>query len=362
MQKEKAINYRVVVNARFLTQRLSGVQRFAMELALRLKEHYGNNIQFVSPHDITDDDGFKRLEALVIGERLGYMWEQIDLPRYLKTIGNPILINLCNMAPIFYSNKIVALHDVAYKAYSRAYSPKMKIAYNVLVPQILKYSKHVITVSDFSKQEIQKYYNVAKEKITVIYNAVGSNFHYIKDKDLSSSNYLLTVSSIGENKNFITSLKVYAEASKRINDLKFYVIGNTLKEAKYTKYKDYADNPNIYFLGSISDNELIKFYSNALAFIYPSIYEGFGIPPLEAQSCGCPVIASNSGPLPEILSSSALIFDPSDVDSMTNAVVQLYEDMSFRRQTIEIGQTNPKRFSWEKSAERMTDIIDRCLQ
>jgi len=346
----------ICVNARFLTQSLSGVQRFAVELSLRIKRYYGDDIVFLCPKNIVLHKYAEQLDAKQIGKYTGYLWEQVELPLYLRQKGGPLLINLCNMAPLFYENNLYTLHDAAFKAYAKAYSYKYRLVYGFMVPILLQRCKHVITVSNFSKKEIHKLYGTDIKKIVVVYNAIASQFFPIVDDKLKNTPYLFTITSTGDNKNFNMVLDVFLDAAKYIPGLKLYAAGKTLKEAKYTKYKKYADNPNIIFLGYISDDELIRYYSNALAFMFPSIYEGFGIPPLEAQMCKCPVVASTSGPLPEVLGSSALCADPFNKMALAKHVVTHPEIADeYRKKGIE----NVKRFSFENSAKRLIEIINK---
>ena len=114
---------------------------------------------------------------------------------------------------------------------------------------------------------------------------------------------------------------------------------------------------DVVLLGRVADDELIRFYSNALAFIFPSLYEGFGIPVLEAQACGCPVISSNSSALPEVLGDSAILCNPTKENDFTKAIIRIAQDKVMSESLVRRGYENVKRFSWEKSAEYMRDII-----
>lgn len=349
----------ICINARFLTQSLSGVQRFASELSVRLKKKYGDEIVFLSPKNIKNKELAVLLKTEVIGNHTGYLWEQWDLPRYLREKNSPLLINLCNLAPMSYHRNIVVLHDVAYKACAYTYGWKIKLAYGLMMPKILRHCLHVITVSEFSKEEIMKYYKVEAEAISVVYNAVDIKFKRVTSESIDKRPYIFTISSTGDNKNFLTTLKVFESLQEKIDDIQLYAVGRTLLGAKDTLYKRYANNKGIHFLGGVSDEDLLNYYSNAVAFVYPTKYEGFGIPPLEAQSCNCPVVASNAKPLPEILGNSALCFTPTDVYGLAAGVMQIYSSKELRENLIASGNNNVRRFSWEKSAERLSVIINK---
>ena len=130
-------DYLIAVNSRFLTQGLSGVQRFATEIALRLKAHYKGQIIFLSPSNIIDKETARKLDVTIVGKNQGYLWEQLDLPLFLYNNGTPLLINMCNVAPLFYRKSITTIHDVAYKVYANAYGIKMRLVYGLMIPIIL---------------------------------------------------------------------------------------------------------------------------------------------------------------------------------------------------------------------------------
>lgn len=346
----------IVVNARFLTQNISGVQRFAIEICLRLKQQI-DDIEFVSPDNILQHDIAQLLNAKIIGKRHGHLWEQLDLPTYLRHNGKPLLINLANTAPLFYNNKIVTIHDTAYKVFPRTYPKSFLLFYNFMIPQILRNSKHVFTVSKYSKAEICKYYQIPKEKISVIYNATSNIFKPTPTD--SSIKYFLAVSSLNYRKNFIYILNAFSLYQAQGGKGYIYIIGDlknkSFKEIDLTSYKT---NKYIKFLGRVSDTELVKYYSNALAFIYPSLYEGFGIPPLEAQACGCPVICANTSCLPEIFGDSVLYCDPYNIETLKELMLKIYEDEKLRNNLIKNGFRNKEKYYWEKSANQIISIIN----
>ena len=347
----------LIINSRFLTQNITGVQRFAIEISKQLKKLYGKNILFISPKNIIHKDLAKELDVKVIGNKTGHLWEQIDLPKYLKQNGSPLLLNLANTAPLFYKNKIVTVHDIAYERFPQTFDWKFRLFYKLVIPNIIKSSKHTITVSKFSKSEIIEFYGTSKDDISVIYNSVSSVFKNIDFKD--NERYLLAVSSLNYQKNFHSLIKAFNLIEDK--KIKLYLVGSINKNfAELELIKDIEENPNIIFKGRVDDDELIRIYSNALAFVYPSLYEGFGIPPLEAQSCGTPVICSSAASLPEVGGKDSVLYiDPYDVDDIKDKIETLISDENLQKELIEKGFKNIKRFSWEKSAEKIIEIIKR---
>lgn len=355
-------NYYIVVNARFLTQRLTGVQRFAIEMSLQLKQLYGDSIVFVSPQNVIHADIANKLKAKIIGKRKGHAWEQIDLLYYLCSHGKPLLLCLGNTAPLLYKNLVVTLHDITFKRFPNTFSWKFRLAYGLMIPVILKHARFVFSVSKFSVDEISDYYGYPKERMDVVYNAVDTAFKPILDENLRSDNYIFAVSSVKENKNFIVALEAFLKAQDCLPNIKMYIVGDLSSSSfKTLDFSKYTNNPNIKFLGRISDRDLIRYYSNAQAFIFPSLYEGFGIPVLEAEACGCPVISSNSSSLPEVLDDSAILCNPLSVDEFKHAIVSIYNSLQFAKSLVSKGYANVLRFSWQQSAEVMKKRMDELL-
>lgn len=352
----------IYVNARFLTQGLTGVQRFAEQISLELKK-IRDDVVFLAPDSILRNDIASTLQVVKIGKHSGHYWEQVELPNYLRKHGGGVLLNLGNTGPaLFYNNQIVTHHDVTYKKYPQSYSWKFRAIYNLLVPLMLKNSRGLITVSDFSKHEISEAYKYDPKKINVIYNASSSVFNnnVANDKPKCQENYFLAVSSPNFHKNFHGLVEAFSRA-EGLKDFKLKIIGEKSKNFKGIDLDTITseDGNKIEFLGRVSDEELAYLYSNAYAFIFPSFYEGFGIPPLEAQACGCPVLSSDAASMPEVLSDSALFFNPCNQDEIANAMLDITKNPDKRRSLIEKGHLNIKRFSWAASAKKLSEIIDK---
>lgn len=349
----------IYINARFLTQPVTGVQRFAIEISKYLKMKLGKQVQFISPHNIVYPELSELLDNKIIGKRTGHLWEQIDLPNYLKRDGKLLLLNLSNTGPIFYDNQIVTHHDIAYVRFPQSFSFSFRMLYRFIVPKMLRKSKCLITVSEFSKNEIRTYYNYPLDKIYVVNNAVNKTFKKEDPEILLNSRtkpYLLAVSSSAYHKNFKRMIDAFSRLSEN-KDVQLIIVGAQSNKS-FTSIEK-SNNENVIFLGRVSDSELISLYANAIAFVFPSIYEGFGIPPLEAQSCGCPVIASNQSSIPEVLGNSVLYFDPYNVDSIIDCMSRVINDRFSREQLITLGHENALNYSWEESAMNVIQIINK---
>ena len=358
----------IVINGRFLTQDLTGVQRFALEISSKLFELNKNaKIVCVTPNNIKSkyNDYIKNWEIIKFGNKTGHLWEQTDLIKFLKLKNNPLILNFTNTGPIFYKNKIVTLHDVSFIRCPNAFSFKFKLVYKLLIPLLLKNSKKIFTVSNFSKNEILDVYKfVNPSDIEVIYNAVDKKFRQIKTK--SKNKYILGLSSLNPRKNFVRLIKSFVELKKEINDknLKLYLIGNISGNFKNNEILNLINNnkTDIKIFSLLDDEQIIELYSGAELFIYPSLYEGFGIPPLEAQACEIPVISSNVSSLPEVLSDSVLYCNPLSIKDIKDKMKQLLEDTNLRKELIEKGKENIKQFDWTKSAQKVVDVINNIKE
>lgn len=353
---------KIYITARFLTQPITGVQRYGIELSLAIKKlskDYGYDVKFLSPSNIIHNEVAQALEVIKIGTLKGQLWDQISLLNFLKKEQNPMVVNFSNTLPVFYKNKIVTIHDIIHLKYPVSYSYRKY--YEIVFPLMVKYSKHIITVSEFSKKEIASYFGISEDKISVVYNGVSRNFRPMPTK--TTEDYILGVSSIAYHKNFLGLLEAFTKLKTR--NLKLYIAGGINYKVFGKKSRKIIEralsNENIVFLGRVSDEELIKLYSNAKCFVYPSLCEGFGIPPLEAQACGCPIAISDIPVFREIYGDSAIYFDPYNPDDIANKIEELVNDENKRTLLIEKGLSNAKKYSWEESAKKFFNILDKTV-
>lgn len=346
----------IVLNARFLTQELRGVQRFAEQICLALKA-MRSDLQFVCPDDIKMHESARVLGAIPVGRRKGHLWEQLDLPSYLRSQGSPLLVSLGATGPLLYSNQIATHHDITYVRHPESYSWKFRTAYRVATPLLLKRIRTLITVSQFSKREISTFYGFPADKVLVVPNAVSDEFQPGAPLR-TGQKYLLAVASPSAHKNFSRMIQAFLSL-KGHEQVELRIVGGGASVFADPNLEQLANNdPRIRFLGRLSDQALIEQYQNAAAFVFPSLYEGFGIPPLEAQACGCPVLAANAASIPEVLQSSALYFDPLDTEHISRAMSLALNNLTIRQHLRTLGLQNVSRFSWEDSAQLISDRID----
>lgn len=338
------------VNAKFLTQNITGVQRFAIEIAKGLKKIYGERIRFVAPHAIIHHDLAQELGTEVIGMNKGHLWEQVDLPLYLIANGSPLLLNLANTAPLLYKHKIVTVYDLAFYRHPEWFSRSFATVYNFIIPRILNNARHVFTDSEFIRDEMHTVYGIAKEKIDVIYGAPADIF---MPQNMAHEPFVLAVGSIDPRKNIQSLIKLFSQHPEH----RLVIVGQKNKVFASMQLEQVGDN--ITFTGYVSDEELVELYNRASVFVYPSLYEGFGIPPLEAQACGCPVVCSNVASLPEVFGDSVIYCNPYDINDIREKIDLILSNQNLQNELRAKGFENIKRFSWKESAKKIVEVIER---
>ena len=343
----------IVVNTRFLTQKTTGVQRYAIEICKRLPKTINNQkIVFVAPKkSLIEIESLNNLKIEQFGNFTGNLWEQVDLANYLKKNGSPLLINFGGIGPVYYKNKITYLHDLAFKYYPKTFSYLFQKMYNIFIPISIKNAKKVITVSKYVKQDIIK--NYGTDNIEVVY---GSYSKVFKNLNLEREKIILAVSSLDPRKNFNRIIKAY---QKLDTDYKLVFVGSKSKAFSKLIIDNNYDDKNIIFTGYLTDKDLVEMYNKASIFIYASLFEGFGIPPLEAQSCGCPCIVSNLTSIPEICNKSVVYCDPFSIEDISNKIKYLINDEKKREELVGKGFENIKKYSWDASANKLLAIIKK---
>lgn len=346
----------IVINARFLTQKTTGVQRFAIEICNRLPNSIGGKeIIFVVPNSEIISKLKDNKRIVLTGNLKGQLWEQIDLPLFLKKNNNPLLINFVGISPVIYKNKIMFLYDLAFKHHPEWFSFLFQKTYNLLIPKALKNSKLVVTDSNYVKTDIQESYGIEDGKIKVIYAAPATMF---KNMDLEKEKIILTVSSIDPRKNLFRTIEAF---NKIESDYKLVIVGAKNKAFSKVVLDESLLNDKIIFTGYLEDEELLNMYNKAEIFIYASLFEGFGIPPLEAQSCGCACIVSNTTSLPEVYGDSVEYCNPYSIQSIENKLVELIKNRKRIKELQSKGEQNMKKYSWNTSSEIFIKILESVV-
>jgi glycosyltransferase involved in cell wall biosynthesis len=342
---------KIYVNGRFLTQKITGVQRVATEISTHLQAHYKDEIIFVCPNQEFINPVAESLNCIKVGFLSGYLWEQIELPFYLFRKKVALLLNFCNTAPMLYSKNLLVIHDVAFKVNKKWFDWKFILVYNILFYFNLKKAKRIITVSDFSKNEILKFYPKTKnKKIEVV--CLASFLEY-KESKLPKKEYYLAINSLNERKN----IKVIIEAFKLLepNIYKLKVIGE--KNTKVFKDNNYEIISNVEFLDEVTDASLYKWIVEAKALINASFYEGFGLPALEAMSLYTPSILSDIPVYRELYGKNAFFFDTENANQLAQQVEAMEQSDNYF-EICKNGFELSQNFSWAITSKQYISIIE----
>lgn len=346
-----------IINGRFLTQNMTGVHRYAYEICCALHQ-LGVNFKVVAPKGGVLETYDCPFELIEYGRLPSHFWEQISLPIFMyKHYPKAILVNFTGVGSVFYKKNICTIHDLSFLENPAWFSYVYYQLYRNLLPIVARKSLKIITVSQFSKSEICKYFGVKSDKVHVVYNAVSSktlNQH----QQVTKENYILSVASIDPRKNFVRLLKAFQQVKTK--GYKLLIVGKKNQKI-FKKLELSTDNlPNVHFTGYVSDKRLAEYYAKATLFIYPSLYEGFGIPNIEAMSNGCPVLTSDIPPHVEVCGDAAYYFDPTDEKDMAEKIDYLLQNDK-REEMVERGYQRVKKYSWTASAQEIANIVETCL-
>lgn len=345
----------VVVNARFLTQPITGVQRYAVELSKELKR-LRPDLRFVTPRNVMHRELAEQLGAEMKGRLTGHAWEQLELPLYTR---GAFLVNLCNTAPVVKPYQPVTLHDAAVFAVPEAYSVAFRSWYKVLFWVLSRTAREVLTVSSFSQRELSHYCRVPTKHIMVIpegaehVHAVPADPAILERYSLTHKPFLLAVGSQSPHKNF----RGVVEALEQLGQTPFEVVIAGGASGQVHAHVE-ALPASVKHVGYVSDAELRALYEHATGFVHPAYYEGFGLPPLEAMMCGCPVVTSEAASLPEVCGAAALYFDPHNPIDIAAKIQQLMQDEQLRRSLSQQGRERVRSFTWRKCAEAVLKRIE----
>tara|TARA_B100001057_G_scaffold74541_1_gene69089 strand:- start:7049 stop:8116 length:1068 start_codon:yes stop_codon:yes gene_type:complete len=345
----------IYINGKFLSQEMTGAQRFASEISKYLVKNF-NHYVVLAPNNIIHHDLAKELNVKILSGFNGILWEQITLRNFLiKEKDTPPLINLSFTAPIFYKNNVISILDLIYQNKDWV-SYRFHYYYSFLVPILAAKAKQIITISNFSKKDIVQKLKINPKKISVIYCGVSDRLVPNKAKN-KFGKYVLGVSTLNKRKNFQGLINAFIKSN--LEEYNLVIVGSknnkVFQKALYNFEEEFEKR--IIFTGNVSDYELASLFSNAELFVFPSYFEGFGLPPLEAMSLGCPTVVSNTSSLPEVCGNASCYFNPSDVDDISLAIKKVIQNQNYRSDLIKNGYENIKRFSWEDSSNKLNEVI-----
>lgn len=354
----------VFLNGRFLAQRTTGVQRYAREVLAALDlllaaRRTQLTLEVLAPPGVLSP-GLARIAFRNVGRLRGHAWEQLELPCH---VGRSWLLSFCASGPILKKRQIVTMHDAAVHAVPDAYSRAFRAWYGVLLPTLARRTPHVMTVSEFARDELVRAFGARREATHVSGEGYQHVTRLTPDRrilarhGLRPKRYVLAVSSVARHKNFA----VVARALGQLAALDYeVVVAGALDGAVFGRL-DRGTLGALKLVGYVRDEELCALLEGAAAFVHPSLYEGFGLPPLEAMALGCPVVAARAAAVPEVCGDAALYFDPRDPTDLARQLRTVLSDPALQRTLSARGRARLAAHGWERAAARHLDLLERAV-
>ena len=307
----------IIINGRFLLHRITGVERYAHEILSELDRIIApGEAEMAVPPETKNIPDYKNIKVVKVGKLHNRLWEHVSFPAYVRK-RNGISLNLCNVAPLP-NPGIVCIHDVKIKACPQYFSKKFILWYNLLFFNAIKRAKKIITVSEFSKKELCKYYSVDPKRIEVIpdawqhYDRVDYDEGALEKYGLQKEEFFFSMCSLEPNKNF----RWIAEAAKSSPNQVFAVAGS-INKTVFAEGLGFECPENMKLLGYVSDEEAKTLMRDCKAFLFPTFYEGFGIPPLEALCAGAKcVVVSDTEVMHEIFEDAVNYINPNKQEAI----------------------------------------------
>jgi glycosyltransferase involved in cell wall biosynthesis len=299
---------------------------------------------------------------------------QIEIGWYSRKQSLELIHDPTGSAPLLLTpnKRVVTIYDTVPYVHTGTSTVLDQLIYHLWLPYAVPYIDKFLTVSVHSKRDISKYLNIPMEKITVIHLAAGEHFRPLAEPVIRSAldraglsqPYILYVGSIEPRKNLMRLLEAYAQLRHWSTRWDLVVVGgrNIWKSSPVGETTEKQNlEPFVHFTGYIPDSDLPGIYNGADLFVFPSLYEGFGLPVLEAMACGTPVITSNTSSLPEVAGDAALLVDPYNVEEIAAAMRHVLEDSALANDLRERGLKHAKKFSWEKTARQTISVYEKVL-
>jgi glycosyltransferase involved in cell wall biosynthesis len=367
----------IAVNAIFLQKgQMEGYGWFVQEVFSRLAAKYSEH-KFLLVFDRPYDESFvftPNCTPIVVGPAARhpvsfFYWYNIAVPAALRKFKPDIWVNpygFCSTSSSI--PQLLMVHDLAYLHYTKFIAWHQYYYYKWFTPGFIKKATNILTVSEFSRQDLINHFPKAATKISVVYPAARKGFRPISWEDKSQvkdgfsdgREYFLFVGGIHPRKNLLNLLKAFSLFKKwQKSNMKLLVAGRMAWQFEdlLEKIKTYKYREDLILLGALEESQLARITASAYALVYPSFFEGFGMPILEAMQSGVPVIASNTSSMPEVGVDAALYADPNDPDAIAKQMLLLYKDEKLRNFQIEKGLARADEFSWDQTAEQVWEKI-----
>lgn len=366
-------------NASLLRGEMTGVETYIYRILRALGNTKArNNLRLFGPvKSLYRDIGFEGDPPdSAPGSKLWrILWEQTALPLKAYSEGVDLLHCPTHLVPLWNRSKtVVTVHDLAFEHFPGSYERHVRAFLRKAVPLSLNRADAIIAVSENTKEDLENIYGIDPAKVRVIYNGVNSEFREIegseeinrlkKEYELPKK-FILYLGTLEPRKNIKRIIKAYrAYRDNERTKTKLVVAGGKgwLYEDIFELVEEEGLGSEVVFTGYVENEELVSLYNLAESLIFPSLYEGFGFPVLEAMACGTPVITSNVSSLPEVAGEAAILVDPREVEEIVKGISLVLHDRDLRNELVEKGKKRAAEFTWEKSARGHLEVYRELLE
>lgn len=372
---------KIVVNTRLLlNEKLEGIGWFTYQTLKRITQKHSDH-DFIFVFDRQYDQKFvfsDNVTPVVIKPVtrhpfLWLIWFEISLHRFLKKTKPDLFLSPDGYLSL--QSNVISLpvvHDINFHHFPEQLPWIYSKYYNYFFPKYCKKAKRIATVSAYSKNDISENYHINRKNIDVVYNGshelykpiLESKKQEIKKKYTNTNEYFIYIGSLHSRKNINRMLLAFDQfKSKDQDDLKLLIIGEKLFRSKKISdiYQNLKYKNDILFLGRKEPEELALLLASAKALLFVPLFEGFGIPVVEAMNCSVPVICSNVSSLPEVAGKAACYVDPYKPESIVEGMQKVAYNKEYRIKLIEEGNQQKQKFSWEQTADKLWQSIEKCL-
>lgn len=268
---------------------------------------------------------------------------------------------------------LLTVHDLSFVRAPETATPVLKAYLDQVVPRSVRCAAHILADSQATKDDLVEFYDTPPEKITVLLSGVDVRFAPVTDEamqqavreryNLPDRPYIFSVGTVQPRKNYARVIEALAALGPAYADFHLVIVGGRgwLDSPIYQAVDEFGLADRVHFTGFVRDEDLPTLYSAATCLAYPSLYEGFGFPVLEAMACGIPVITSNISSMPEVAGDAALLVDPYDVSAISDTLRRLLADETLRADLIARGFMQAQQFTWARAARQLKDIYHRML-
>jgi glycosyltransferase involved in cell wall biosynthesis len=305
------------------------------------------------------------------------LWYRLQLPLPVETFtGRVPLFHATDftLPPTLPGTRtLLTIHDLSFVRAPETATPVLKAYLDQVVPRSVRRATHVLADSQATKDDLVALYGTAPEKVTVLLGGVNAEFAPVTDSmrraavrrqyELPDNPYIFSVGTVQPRKNYARLIEALAQLGPEFADVHLVIAGGRgwLEGPIYRAVEEYGLAARVHFTGFVRDEDLPALYAEAVCLAYPSLYEGIGLPVLEAMACGTPVVTSNVSSLPEVAGDAAILIDPYNVEELAAALRRLLDDEALRADLVARGFAQAAWFTWERAARQLKDVYQRML-